>query len=563
VTTPTAATEKSAESAALPPIRFETRPESYRHWRLSFHGPVARLGMDVREDQGLRPGYSLKLNSYDLSVDIELRDAVERLRFEHPEVKVLVVESLKPRIFCAGANIFMLGTSSHAFKVNFCKYTNETRLGLEDLSAECGVRTIASLNGICAGGGYELALACDEIHLPDDGNSAVSLPEVALLGVLPGTGGLTRVTDKRLVRRDLADVFSTIAEGIKGKRAQEWGLVDSVVPASRFAAEVDARATEAARRELPRGRGRAGEKGVPLPALGGRYREDGIDHRYATLRIEGRTAQVRLRGPDAAPPADATAARRLGADLWLLRLARELDDILLDLRFNRLEVGVVLIRTEGDIERVLAHDAFLERHSEDWFVFEARAAWKRVMKRLDLTARSLFAIAEEGSSFAGSLLEVALACDRFYALDDPQRPVRIALSASNRGPCRMSNGLTRLETRFHGHPDRLARALAATDPLSPSEARALGLVTSAPDAIDWEDEVRLAVEERASLSPDALTGLEANLRFPGPETMETRIFGRLSAWQNWIFTRPNATGERGALTLYGRPGRPEFDWRRT
>ncbi|MFM8980881.1 MAG: 2,3-epoxybenzoyl-CoA dihydrolase [Planctomycetia bacterium] len=545
----------------MPPIRFETHPSRYRHWKLSFDGPVARLAMDVQEEQGLRPGYVLKLNSYDLGVDIELADAIQRLRFEHPEVRALVVESGKGRIFCSGANIYMLGLSSHAFKVNFCKFTNETRLGLEDYAAECGVRTIASLNGVCAGGGYELALACDEIVLQDDGNSAVSLPEVTLLGVLPGTGGLTRVVDKRKVRRDRADVFNTVAEGIKGKRAQEWGLVDAVVPASRFAATVQERARKAAEQPAPHGRGGAG---VALEPLGGSYTPTGLQHRHVSLSIEGRVATLLIRGPEAPPPASAAAARAQANDLWLWRCARELDDALLELRFNRLEVGLVVVKTQGSIDQVLAHDRFLAQHAgQDWFLFEVRQQWKRALKRLDLTARSLFALVEPGSCFAGTLFEVALACDRAYMLDDPAKPNHVALSVLNRGAYPMSNGLTRLATRFLGDAQALARAMAEDGPHDPQAALEAGLVTLAPDDIDYEDEVRIAIEERASLSPDALTGLEANLRFAGPETLETKIFGRLSAWQNWIFTRPNATGELGALTLYGRPERPVFDWRRT
>jgi benzoyl-CoA-dihydrodiol lyase len=559
--TPGTAARPASEAAA--PIRFETEPSRYRHWRLSFDGPVARLAMDVDENGGQRPGYLLKLNSYDLGVDIELADAIRRLRFEHPEVRALVVESAKPRIFSAGANIHMLGLSSHAFKVNFCKFTNETRLGLEDMSSECGIRTIAALAGVCAGGGYELALACDEILLQDDGNSAVSLPEVSLLGVLPGTGGLTRLVDKRKVRRDRADVFSTVAEGIKGKRAQDWGLVDAVVASSRFAEHVKERARAAAAKPGPRGRG-PGEPGVRLQPLGGTYRADGIDHRHVSLRVAGRVATVTIRGPKGAPPRAARDARAEGGDLWPLRAARELDDVLLDLRLNRPEAGVVVFRTEGDPARVLAFDAWLAASAgEDWFAAEVVAAWKRTLKRLDLTARSLFAEVEPGSCWAGTLFEVALACDRSYMLDDPERPVTVALSAMNRGPLPMPNGLTRLETRFLGDPKALERALAHEGPLAAKEAEAAGLVTMSPDEIDWEDEVRIALEERASLSPDALTGMEANLRFAGPETLETKIFGRLSAWQNWIFTRPNATGESGALTLYGRPERPQFDWRRT
>jgi benzoyl-CoA-dihydrodiol lyase len=548
-------------SAALPPIRFETHPSRYRHWQLAFDGPVARLKMDVKEEQGLRPGYVLKLNSYDLGVDIELADAIQRLRFEHPEVRALVVESAKGRIFCSGANIHMLGLSTHAFKVNFCKFTNETRLGLEDYAAECGVRTIAALNGVCAGGGYELALACDEILLQDDGNSAVSLPEVTLLGVLPGTGGLTRVVDKRKVRRDRADVFNTVAEGIKGRRAQEWNLVDQVVPSSRFTAAVAERAKKAAERPAPKHR-----QGAPvaIEPLGGTYRDAGVEHRHVSLTVDGRIARITVRGPTGAPPADAAEARARSNDLWLWRAARELDDVLLDLRFNRLEAGLVLIKTEGDLERVLEHDRFLAAHADqDGFLFEVRAAWKRALKRLDLTARSAFALIEPGSCWAGTLFEIALAADRIYMLDDPDKPVALALTSMNRGPYPMANGLTRLATRFLGEPAVLESAQREDGPYDPQAALEAGLVTLAPDEIDYEDELRIAVEERASLSPDALTGLEANLRFAGPETLETKIFGRLSAWQNWIFTRPNATGEMGALTLYGRPERPVFDWRRT
>jgi benzoyl-CoA-dihydrodiol lyase len=555
------ATAPHGAPAVLPPIRFETEPARYRHWKLTFDGPVARLAMDVQEEQGLRPGYVLKLNSYDLGVDLELADAVQRLRFEHPEVRALVVESGKGRIFCSGANIYMLGMSSHAFKVNFCKFTNETRLGLEDYARECDVRTIASLNGVCAGGGYELALACDEIHLQDDGNSAVSLPEVTLLGVLPGTGGLTRVVDKRKVRRDRADVFNTVAEGIKGRRAQEWNLVDAVHPASRFATAVADRARKAGERPAPRGRG---GPGVPIQPLGGRYGPNGVEHRFVSVAIDGRVARLTLRGPPGPPPSSAAEARRHAHELWLWRAARELDDALLELRFNRLEVGLVVLKTEGDLDQVLAHDRFLAAHADqDWFLYEVQQQWKRTLKRLDLTARSLFALVEPGSCWGGTLFEVALAADRTYMLDDPERPVRVALTALNRGAYPMSNGLTRLATRFLGDAKALERAMTEDGPHEPQDALEAGLVTLAPDEIDYEDEVRIAIEERASLSPDALTGLEANLRFAGPETLETKIFGRLSAWQNWIFTRPNATGEMGALTLYGRPERPVFDWRRT
>ena len=552
-----------ASSAAATPIRFETNPDAYRHWRLSFDGPVARLSMKVDETAGLRPGYVLKLNSYDLGVDIELADAVRRLRFEHPEVRVLVLDSAIPGIFCAGANINMLGQSAHGFKVNFCKFTNETRLYLEDMSAECGVHTVASLAGTCAGGGYELALACDEILLQDDGNTAVSLPEVPLLGVLPGTGGLTRVVDKRKVRRDLADLFSTLAEGIKGKRAERWNLVDKAIPSSRFLAAVEEHAKSLAGGEGPRGR-KTGEAGVVLAPLGGTYTSTGVKHKYVTLEIEDRVATIVVRGPDAPPPADAAAARADANGLWLLRVARELDDVLLDLRFNRVEVGTLVVRTEGDAAQVLAHDAFVLQHADqDWFIFETLMAWKRALKRLDLTARSAFALIEPGSCFAGSLYELAVSADRAYMLDDPDRPNSVQLDAMNRGPLPMSNGLTRLATRFLGDEEALAAAYADDGPYDGPAAEEAGLVTLAPDDIDYEDEVRIAIEERASLSPDALTGMEANLRFAGPETLETKIFGRLSAWQNWIFIRPNATGTSGALTLYGRPERPVFDWRRT
>ncbi len=552
----------TSTAADTPPLRFETEPGAYRHWKLAFDGPVARLDMDVQDDAGHRSDYELKLNSYDISVDIELADVVRRIRFEHPEVRVLVIGSAKDRIFCSGANIFMLGSSTHAFKVNFCKFTNETRLGLEAMAEECGVHTVAALNGTCAGGGYELALACEEIILQDDGNSTVSLPETPLLAVLPGTGGLTRVVDKRKVRRDLADVFCTVAEGIKGRRAVEWNLVDHVVPASRFKAFVTDRAAEAAKVDGPRGRD-ASQDGVVLAPLAGTYEENAVTHRYVEAKQDGRLLEITLRGPDAPPPADVATARAQADDWWALRAARELDDILLDLRFNRSTVGLVVLKTEGDIDAVLAQDAFLEAHADDWFVYEVLATWKRTLKRLDLTARSFFALIEPGSCFAGTLFELALAADRSYMLDDPDHPVAVALSPLNGGAYPMSNGLTRLETRFLASPEAPEAALASPGHLEPQQALDLGLVTLAPDDIDWEDEVRLAVEERLSISPDALTGMEANLRFAGPETLETKVFARLSAWQNWIFQRPNAVGAKGALTLYGRPERPEFDWMRT
>jgi benzoyl-CoA-dihydrodiol lyase len=540
------------------PVRFETHPSRYIHWRLEVEPPIARLVMDVEEERPLRPGYPLKLNSYDLGVDVELADAVQRLRFEHPEVRAVVLTSGKDRVFCSGANIYMLGSSTHSFKVNFCKFTNETRLSFEDASRHSGLRFLAAVNGACAGGGYELALSCDEILLVDDASSAVSLPEVPLLAVLPGTGGLTRVTDKRQVRRDLADVFSSLGEGVKGKRAVQWRLVDETVPLSRFAARVGERAAALAAQGPARG-----GPGVPLPALEGRYGEDGVEHRHVTLKLEpgGRVAHLTVRGPQAAEPTSAADMRARGAELWALRAFRELDDVLLDLRFNRPETGVVVIRTEGDPARVLAADEALARAAgEDWFASEVLHHVKRVLKRLDLTAKSFLAVIDSGSCFAGSLFELALAADRSYMLTAGDGP-RVALSTLNLGALPMSNGLSRLRTRFLYKPELAEREPG--EPLDAEEALAAGLVTFAPDDIDWEDEVRLAVEERVSLSPDALTGMEANLRFAGPETMETKIFGRLSAWQNWIFQRPNAVGEKGALTLYGKPERARFSWTRT
>ena len=537
------------------PIRFETHPSRYVHWRLEIEPPLARLVMDVQEDRPLRPGYTLKTNSYDLGVDIELADAVQRLRFEHPEVRAVIVTSGKDRIFCSGANIYMLGLSSHSFKVNFCKYTNETRLGLEDASEHSGLKFVAALNGACAGGGYELALACDEMLLVDDASSAVSLPEVPLLAVLPGTGGLTRVVDKRKVRRDLADVFSSLGEGVKGKRAVQWGLVDETVPPSKFTARVEARAKELA----ADGPARAG---VTLQPLEGRYSEAGNEYRHVSLKVdpETRVAELIVRAPDDDVPADAAALQAKGSDLWALRAFRELDDALLDLRFNRPEIGVLLLKTEGDPARVLASDAALQAARGDGFVNEVLHHMKRVLKRLDQTARSLIAVIEPGSCFAGSLMELALAADRTYMLAAEPGPT-IAFSELNRGALPTANGLSRLATRFLGKPEAADVRLA--EPYDAEEALDAGLVTFAPDDIDWDDEVRLVIEERCSLSPDALTGMEANLRFAGPETLETKIFGRLSAWQNWIFQRPNAVGENGALTLYGRPERPRFNWTRT
>jgi benzoyl-CoA-dihydrodiol lyase len=551
-----------------PPVHFETDPSRYRHLKLSFDGAIARLVLDITEDAPLRPGYGLKLNSYDLGVDIELADAVTRLRFEHPEVRAVVVTSGVPKIFCAGANIYMLGSSTHAFKVNFCKFTNETRLALEEACTESGQHYIAALNGVASGGGYELALACEEIILCDDGNSAVSFPETPLLAVLPGTGGLTRLVDKRKVRRDLADVFSTLAEGVRGKRAKDWGLVDQVVPKSRFDEAVAQRAGEIAAATAER-KG----PGVKLSPLSPQRRDDGdvttVDYRYVAVRIDhgARVAEITLLAPDEPPPADASEMRKAGADLWHLRCFRELDDALLDLRINQLDIGLVVLRTRGDAARLLAHDdKLLALAGSDWFAREVVLHVRRVLKRLDLSAKSLFAIIEPGSAFAGTFFELALAADRSYMLDGESDGAQafVAPGKVSMGALPMSNGLTRLATRFLGTPERVAEIEAqAGSFLEASAALDLGLVTFAPDEIDWEDEVRLAIEERSSLSPDALTGMEASLRFAGPETMETKIFGRLTAWQNWIFQRPNAVGERGALTMYGRPERPEFDWRRT
>ncbi len=541
---------------------FQTSPDRYRHWRLAFEGEVARLSMDVNEDEGLRKDYTLKLNSYDLGVDIELADAIQRIRFEHPEVRAVVVTSLKEKIFCAGANIFMLGSSSHPFKVNFCKYTNETRVGIEDASAHSGLKFIAALNGTASGGGYELALACDEILLIDDGNSAVSLPEVPLLGVLPGTGGLTRVVDKRKVRRDQADFFSTVAEGIKGKRAVEWRLVDQVVPKSKFTQVVAERAKAlAAKSDRP-----TGAKGISLPPLGEQVTAGGVAYRHVSLAIDSarRLATLTVKAPTDAPPASGDALVAAGADVWGLRAFRELDDALLRLRINHLDIGTLVLKTEGDAAKVLAWDAFVSQHASHWAVREVLHFQKRVLKRLDLTAKTIFAFIEPGSCFAGVLAELALAADRSYMRDDPDQPVTIQLGVANAGPLPMSNGLTRLETRMLAEPHKVKEILGHARPFSPSEALAAGLVTFTPDDLDWDDEIRVALEERSSLSPDALTGMEANLRFAGPETLETKIFGRLTAWQNWIFQRPNAVGERGALTLYGQAGqRPHFDMRRT
>jgi benzoyl-CoA-dihydrodiol lyase len=557
----------SASLGPEPAVRFETHPDRYRHWTLEFPeehgGAVARLSLDVEEGAGLRPagtegGYPLKLNSYDLSVDVELADALQRIRFEHPEVKALELTSAKDRIFCSGANIYMLQGSSHPFKVNFCKFTNETRVGLEDLSAGSGVRSLAGLNGTASGGGYELAIACDEIVLADDGSSVVSLPETPLLGVLPGTGGLTRLADKRRIRRDLADVFCSTAEGVRAKRAVEWGLVDEGPPRAKLG--------EAVKRRLAALVARSGRKpfrAVPLPPLEARRSGAGVEYRHVSLSVDParRTATLVVRAPVEKEPETPEALAIEGARAWAIAAFRELDDALLELRFNQPSVGVVAVRTEGSREAVLAVDRMLARHAEDGLVREVVLHMKRTLKRMELTAKSFFALVEPGSAFAGSLLELALASDRVYMKDAPDEEVAVSLSPMNAGPLPMSNGLTRLQARFLAEPERAARVLQAGE-LDTRRAMDAGLVTFAPDDLDWDDEVRLAFEERASLSPDALTGMEASLRFGGPETMETKIFARLTAWQNWIFQRPNAVGERGALTLYGAPERPQFDWRR-
>jgi benzoyl-CoA-dihydrodiol lyase len=547
-------------------VDFRTDPSKYRHWKLDIQGRVATLIMDVKEDGGLRPGYELKLNSYDLGVDIELHDAVQRLRFEHPEVSAVIVTSGKERVFCAGANIRMLGLSSHGWKVNFCKFTNETRNAIEEASTESRQTYLASINGPCAGGGYELALACARIIMADDGNTSVALPEVPLLGVLPGTGGLTRLVDKRRVRRDRADAFCTVEEGIKGKRAVEWCLVDEVVPRSRLDETVRRRADElAAGSDRP-----AGAHGVTLTPLARTI--DGDTIRYAdvacALDRQHGVARITVRGPGAPPPADVEALAALGADFWPLALARQLDDLILHLRTNEEAVGLWVFQTSGSADLVEAHDRFLDENDAHWLVREIRLFLKRTLKRLDVTSRSLFALIEPGSCFTGTLLELALAADRAYMLvgarpEDEAPAASVRLTPLNFGAYPMVNGLSRLASRFLGEPGRVDDLKGRTgQDLDGATAAEAGLVTFAPDDIDWEDEVRIAIEERAAFSPDALTGMEASLRFAGPETLESKIFARLSAWQNWIFQRPNAVGPKGALQVYGTGQRSEFDRRR-
>ncbi len=547
-----------------PGVDYRTDPSKYRHLKLAFDGPIATLSLDIDEDAGIRPGYRLKLNSYDLGVDIELHDALQRIRFEHPEVRTVVVTGGKDRIFCSGANIFMLGLSSHAWKVNFCKFTNETRNGIEDSSRHSGLKFLAALNGACAGGGYELALACDDIVLVDDRSSSVSLPEVPLLGVLPGTGGLTRVTDKRKVRHDRADIFCTTTEGVRGQRAKAWRLVDEVARPQDFARVVKERALAlAAQSDRP-----ADAKGVALVPLERTIDDAGYHYRHVDVQIDRakRTATFVVKGPTGAQPSGVDAIVAAGANWWPLQMARELDDAILSLRTNELDLGVWLMKTEGDLAAVQAADATLLAHRDHWFVRETIGMLRRTLARLDVSARTLFALIEPGSCFAGTLAEIAFAADRSYMLalpDAPDSAPRIALGELNFGTYPMVNGQSRLARRFYEEEAPLAEARAAIGgTLDGAHAEALGLVTAAPDDIDWADEIRLAVEERAAMSPDALTGLEANLRFAGRETMETRIFGRLTAWQNWIFIRPNAVGEKGALKVYGKGQKATFDWNR-
>jgi benzoyl-CoA-dihydrodiol lyase len=551
-------------AATVLSVDFETCPSRYRHWKLVVDGTIARLRMNVAEDGGLRPGYKLKLNSYDLGVDIELHDAVQRVRFEHPSVRTVVLSSAKERIFCSGANIFMLGLSSHAWKVNFCKFTNETRNGLEDSSRHSGLKFLAAVNGACAGGGYELALACDEILLVDDRSSAVSLPEVPLLGVLPGTGGLTRITDKRKVRHDLADIFCTTIEGVRGQRAKDWGLVDDIAKPAEFAKKTEERALALA---ATSGRP-SNATGVALTPLERQLSADRLSYRYVTADIDRqrRIVSLTVMAPDIAQPRSLKDIEAAGANWWPLQMARELDDAILNLRTGEAEIGTWLLYTRGDSQAVLDCDAAMEEHKDHWFVRETVGMLRRVFARLDVSSRTLFALIDKDSCFAGSLLELALAADRSYMLDmqvDVGNAPKVTLSLLNFGPLTMVNGKTRLERRFYCDVQSITALRGAIgQPLPAPRADRLGLVTATPDDIDWDNEIRMAVEERASLSPDALTGMEANLRFGIYETMETRVFGRLSAWQNWIFIRPNAVGEKGALKTYGKGDTAAFDWQR-
>jgi benzoyl-CoA-dihydrodiol lyase len=543
------------------PINYQTSPEQYQHWTLACDGEIATLTMNVNEDGGLKEGYKLKLNSYDLGVDIELNDAVQRIRFEHPEVRTVVMTSGRDRVFCSGANIFMLGKSSHGWKVNFCKFTNETRNGLEDSSRHSGLKFIAAVNGACAGGGYELAAACDEIILIDDRSSSVSLPEVPLLGVLPGTGGLTRLTDKRHVRHDHADIFCTTSEGVRGQRAKDWRLVDEVVKPAQFLAAVKARATElAAISDRP-----VDGKGVKLTLIERTVTDTSLDYALVGIKIDraARSATWTLRAPHAPQPSELAGIEAAGVNWWPLQLARELEDAILHMRTNELDIGIWILKTEGNAQAVLDTDAVLHANASHWLVRETIGMLRRTFSRLDVSSRSLFAMIEEGSCFVGLLLEVALAADRIYMLtlpSEPQREPWIGVTASNFGPFEMVTGQSRIARRFYDDETEVAAVRAATGKqLDGAQALALGLVTASLDDLDWSDETRMALEERAAMSPDALTGLEANLRFNGKETMETRIFGRLTAWQNWIFIRPNATGDLGALKVYGSGNKAQFD----
>ncbi|MEP7297249.1 MAG: 2,3-epoxybenzoyl-CoA dihydrolase [Burkholderiales bacterium] len=545
-------------------VDYQTHPSQYRHWKLRFEGAVATLAADFDENAGLRPGYKLKLNSYDLGVDIELNDAINRIRFEHPEVRTVVVTSAKEKVFCSGANIFMLGVSSHAWKVNFCKFTNETRNGLEDSSANSGLKFLAAVNGACAGGGYELALACDEIILVDDRSSAVSLPEVPLLGVLPGTGGLTRVTDKKKVRHDLADLFCTSVEGVRGQKAKDWRLVDDIAKPAVFAAKVQERALQ-----LAEGSDRPADgKGVALPAVTRAIEANSLRYPFVDVEIDRvkRTASFTVKGPSGAQPSDIAGIEAAGAAWYPLQMVRELEDAILEMRTNEPEIGTWLIKTQGDSAAVLAVDATLVANKGHWLVRETIGLLRRTFSRLDVSSRSLFALIEPGSCFSGTLLELALACDRSYHLalpDDEAKTPKITVGDTNFGFYPMVTGQSRLQRRFYDEQPALdaVRAVAGKG-LDADAAFAVGLVTSNPDDIDWADETRIAIEERVAMSPDALTGMEANLRFNGPENMFTRVFGRLTAWQNWIFQRPNAVGEKGALKVYGKGDKAAFDWNR-
>ena len=545
-------------------VRFETHPTKYQHWTLSVDGDVARLKLDINEDGGIKPGYKLKLNSYDLGVDIELHDALNRIRFEHPAVKVVVFESAKEKIWCSGANIYMLGLSTHGWKVNFCKFTNETRNGLEDSSRHDGLKSIAAVTGACAGGGYELALACDRIVMVDDRSSTVSLPEVPLLGVLPGTGGLTRVTDKRKVRRDLADIFCTTSEGVRADRAKDWKLIDAHAKPQQFSALL-ATEIEALRATSTRA---AAQNGIELTPLGGTIDEQGYHYSLVDAQVDrtARIATITVRAPAAPIESTPAAIEAAGANWWPLKLQRELDDAILQLRTNELETGTWVFKTRGDAHLLMQADAVLEANKAHWLVRETIGALRRTLARIDVTSRSLIALVDEGACFAGTFYELAAACDRIYMLDLPDSPdaaPSLQLNAANFGRYPMVNGLTRLQTRFNEDADTIAQLQGLQDSaLRADQALALGLVTLTPDDIDWEDEIRIMLEERASLSPDAMTGMEANLRFPGKETMETRVFARLSAWQNWIFIRPNAVGEEGALKLFGTGKKARFDWKR-